>query len=272
MAIIKVPYTYKYYHNSSLATWVDKFCHSTSSVVFVIVSSMLLVVYLWYCVDVLALPSVVTKILGYIAAALYPVLFIGSFFLGSICDKCKISERIAVWDINGRKLSKKAVIWIIVIATVLALPGIAAISVSTVKNAKEVTYHKTMYVLTDMDSVPVEGNLAVTYNGSSFSTQYLPKDWQAATPEEVRYILHCTEGEELVGVYGFGSAGGYQRWLLVEVVDRESGKTISSETFFGGNPPNSVSGEEKKYYGSYPSEEEISEWCQKILNDLKAPH
>jgi len=266
MATIKIPYSYKQYQNSKIATFVDKFCHVPSRIAWVLIISLALLFYYMVCFSAFPLSDEVNDLLGTVGVGFFVVSFIGSFFLGLICDKCKLSERVALWDVNGRKFSVRAKVVIALLAAVLILPGVAAAGIAITNGAQEKAYHETMSPLANPDSVAVEEGKAVTFEEDRFSRLYIPGDLQAEAPEEARYILYCTDGEDMVGSYGLSGVGAYKRWRLVEVVDRESGETIASETFYGGEPPRSVSDDTKNdQYGSRPSEEEISAWVAGVL-------
>lgn len=266
MATIKIPYTYKVYNNSRLATWVDRFCHTPSRIVWTVLASFLLLGYYAVCFSVLPVSAGVHDFLSDLAAVLVLVSFVGSFFLGILCDKCRISEKIAIWDITGRNVSKKAKILLIVLAIALILPGVSAACVAVSNGIEADAYQKTMMVLEDPDAVPVEGNKAVTYAEGGYSRDYIPEELQAETAEEVRYIVRCTDGEEFYGTYGISGIAGYRYLRTVEVVDRETGTVLDAETFYGGKPPYSVSEDAaKKQYGSKPSEAEISWWVSQVI-------
>lgn len=267
MATIKVPYTYREYTFSKLATRVDKFCHKPSRIICCVVSVMLLILYYAACFSVIPLPDSVERILGYVGAAAMGIAFFGSFFLGLICDKCKLSERVALWDLAGRKVSGKVKIVIVLLLALLIVPGIAAGSIWLVNAGQANAYHETMSVLDSADTVAVEGSKAVTLAEDRYSRLYIPEELQAEAPEEVRYILRCTDGEELEGIYGSSGIRGYRRWRLVEIVDRETGEVLAVETFFGSGPPNSVSDDAaSKQYGSYPDEDDISDWVRRMFS------
>lgn len=266
MATIKIPYTYKVYNNSKLGTWVDRFCHTPSRIAWMVLGSFLLLGYFTVCFSVLPVSGDVKDFMSGLAAVVVLVSFVGSFFLGILCDKCRISERVAIWDIMGRKVSRKMKIVLIVLIVALLLPGICAAGVSVANAAQANAYQKTMAVLENPEAVPVEGNKAVTCAQGGYFRDYIPEDLQADTPEEVRYMINCTDGEELYGTYGISGILGYRRWRRVEVVDRETGEVLDSETFYGSNPPHSVSEDSaKKQYGSKPSDTEISWWVSQVL-------
>ena len=269
MATVKIPYTYKEYKFSKIGTLVDKFCHSPYRIGLMLLLSTLLCFYYVMCFSVIPLPEGLHKGLSNLAAILFGISFVGSFFLGMICDKCRLSERIALWDLTGRNITGKMKIAIAVLAVVLILPGVTAAGVTLVSRTQDNAYHKTMASLSESDNIAVEGNQAVAYVEERFSTLYIPEEYQAKTPENVRFILRCTDGEELYGHYGITGIAGYLRWRKVEVVDRKDDQVISSETFFGGNPPLHVSDNDaKKQYGSFPSDEEIAAWVAATLSKL----
>ena len=267
MATIKVPYSYREYSFSKLATGVDKFCHMPSRIAWIFVASMLLCFYYVACFSALPLPDGLRRSLNTLAGILVMVAFVGSLFLGLLCDKFELSKKVALWDVSGRKVTKKMKIVIAVLMVILILPGITAAGVTLVNKSQENAYHETMAVLQDPDSIAVAGNKAVASIEDRFSTLYIPEDLQTETPEEVRYIVYCSDSEQLVGYYGTSGIAGYKHCRYVKVVDRKDGSTIGSESFTGSNPPNMVSDDKaKKQYGSRPSDEEIGMWVKEILS------
>jgi len=261
---MKVPYKYKEFEHSRLATEVDRWFHKPSSAVWVMFIALLLPGYFYLCFSAL-MPKEAQRVIGYVCAVFVLVGFVGSFFLGAICDMCKISERVARWDIAGRNYTGKMKLIIVVLILVLILPGIIAGAVSLVNGLQADSYHATMYVLADPDSVPVEGDKAVTLADATFTRLYIPESLQAEEPEQVRYILYCTDEDELVGFYGDSYAAGYQRCREIEIVDRESGETVATKLFRGGMPSYSISDGEGSQYGSEPDEETIRLWVAEVL-------
>lgn len=270
MATIKIPYKYTEYKFSKLGTRVDKFCHAPSRIVWMQMLSLVLCLYYVMCFSVIPLPEGLRRGLSNLGAVFVGVVFLGSFFLGIICDKCRLSERIALWDVGGRQVTRKMKIIVMLLAALLVLPGFTAAGITLVRGTQANAYHKTMAPLSETKNVAVEGNKAVTYAEERFSTRYIPETDRAETPESVRYILRCIDGEEFYGYYGVSGISGYIRWRKVEVVDRKDDRVVCSETFFGSHPPRSVSDDAaKKQYGSDPDDEEIAAWVAETLSMLE---
>lgn len=266
MATIKVPYTYKEYKLSKWGTRVDKFCHSPSRIVWIFLVSMLLFGYFAVCFSAMHLPDAVLRVLGGLGAIFLLVSFIGSFCLGWICDRFKLSERVALWDISGVGITPKMKKGLISLGILMLLPGLIALVVTVTTTIQGNAYHKTMAALEDPDSVSINGSMAVTCEDSRFTRSYIPKSLQAEEPEEVRYILYCTDGEKMTGFYGASFVSGYQRWREVKIVDRKTGEVVAQERFYGSNPPHSISDDTKKdQYGSEPDEQEIRAWVKRNL-------
>lgn len=261
---IPVTETYTKYEDSRLATKVDKFCHSFMRVPIALLLSMGLYLYLQCCFEAMGLSDSAMHRIGLAAALLISAFFVGSFFLGVLCDKRRWSARIALWDIRGGKLSKRAKAGIAAAVVILLLPGIAGLISSLVRSTQADRYHSVMAALDGEDAVAVTGENIVSYDTESgiYSTQYVPEELQARSPEDARYILRCTHDARLVGAYGgIGGAGAYQRFVTAEITDRSSGEVIGVRSFDGGQPPGSVdSGAKGDQYGGYPDEAEISGW------------
>lgn len=131
---IKVPFYYTSYKDSKLATAFDKACHSSEKVVIGFALSFILGIYAYYCLNSIPMAESVKTVLTVIACAVIGIIFVGSFFMGLICDKFELSRKIAIWDINrknsGNKFPKKLVLTILAVIAVLAVPGIIAYACS----------------------------------------------------------------------------------------------------------------------------------------------
>lgn len=102
--------------------------------------------------------------------------------------------------------------------------------------------------------------------------KYLSDEHQAVTADDVRGVLRIKEGEKVVGRYS-GQGYAYQRYVTIELVDQRTGKTIGSETVYGGDPPSSISVKvgtsNKDGYGSHPSYSSISYACERLIKKLE---
>lgn len=138
-------------------------------------------------------------------------------------------------------------------------------------------YHTLMAsVLDSEEPVEITDYKAVTFyfdekedSAGTYCTRYLPEAFVADSPEQVHYLVSCTLGADQVGVYqGVGSnrMGAFQRWLKVEIIDTVTGQTMSSETFQGAPPPQTIT-QGQSPYGDYPDNDEIAGWIQTVLQD-----
>lgn len=261
-------YTYKVYTQSNLATALDKFCHTPIRLV-IFVIPMILAIYLALCSEHLpAAEGVLDVVIGGLVV-LAVILFFASFFLGILCDKCRLSEKLALWDIRrqaaGGKLPLRFWIIVILIVALLATPGVAAlISRGQARQAAD-DYHEAMTALDGGHGPEVTGNKVVSFNQNEnrYSTKYIPENLQAETPSDARYILRCTDGEEQYGIYENSFVVGFRRTCAAEIYDRETGEVLASQLFYGGTPPHQIDEDvTKAQYGSEPDEAEILAWVE----------
>lgn len=272
--LIRVPvsYTYKNYRYSTLATKFDKFCHSPIGIGVRFLLLSILTIYWYMSAEAMGLPK---EIYSTLIIILFLIGLILTFFLGSICDKLRWSDKLAAWDIKrratGQGLSRKAKGIIAAVIVLLLLPGVVGGASEVVRQVQATQYHTAMVVLDGEEAPPVTGTAVVSLNTGSgqYSTEYVPEKLQARTPEEAAYILRCTHGEELEGYYGDLSIYAYRRYVTVELVDRASGRVLDSETFYGGGAPNSISEDTRSdQYGSWPDEEEVAAWVDSVYAGL----
>lgn len=106
----------------------------------------------------------------------------------------------------------------------------------------------------------------------TYTTQYVPEEYQTENPEEIRFLITCTEDHLFVGLYtGAPGCSAYRYNYPVEVRDLKYG-TSKEYIFTGGEPPQSISvkqGEVKVFYGSKPDEEMITAWVLSTIEDLE---
>lgn len=136
-------------------------------------------------------------------------------------------------------------------------------------------YTETMSALFEPDSIPVTGEKAVSYIvdetdddfESTFSKDFVPEGYTTDTPSDVRYIIYCTKDADMVGTYSNGGGIGMQRWSYFEILDRQTGSIIGSETFKGSYPPSTIrSNSGGKHYGSSPDESKIMDWITAVID------
>jgi len=101
-----------------------------------------------------------------------------------------------------------------------------------------------------------------------YETTYIPEQLQAQTPEEVRYVVHCTNRAVSEGSY-LGGGKAYRRAMVLEVEDLVSGRMIARQVFLGTEPP-SYTTETGDQYGDYPDAEEISRWIAETMGTAQA--
>lgn len=268
---IRVSYRYTNYPNSKLATMVDKFCHSPSRILIMVVACILSA-YCMICIDSLPVPEAVNDVLSNVCIAWIILSMAVVPFTGLLCRKLQLSRRIAEWDIRrqftGEKLGKKFWIPVIALVLVLALPGVAALTYATIENSKALDYDNTMQVLSTDEAPAATGSAVVAYyeDDNRYARDVIPEALQAETPEAVRYILTLESGSELVGIYEDSFVGAYQRYYQVFLTDRTTGECLSAEIFYGGNPPYSIDSDAKSdQYGSWPEPEVISGWLNSLF-------
>ncbi len=276
MIHIRVPSTVRYtcYPDSKLATQFDRFCHSLHRLIAAALVAMLLGGYLTFSFDAMRLPDGISAALNGALSILLLLFWVSSFFWGLLCDKLRLSARLAAWEAarrdKGGKLPGKSGLWITAGCVLLLLPGLIAIACTLTRGAQDTGYHQAMTVLDGADSVPVTGVHLVSYDTESgiYSTTYIPEQLQAQTPEEVRYILRCTHGAELTGGYGLSGIGAYQRFVSLELTDRESGEVLQSGVIYGGSPPRSIGSDvTRDQYGSRPDESEVIAWVLQAYSE-----
>lgn len=125
------------------------------------------------------------------------------------------------------------------------------------------------------DRAPLSAGKAVTYwvdldGVGTYNKKYLTDKWIAESPDEAKYVIHCTESTSNVGFY-IGSLGGnaYKRYVRVEIKNSVSGDTLYEERFAGGEPPESITDDSQRY-GGYPDEEVIAQWIASALDACTA--
>lgn len=257
---VRIPYSYEYksFKNSRLATNVDRFLHNFPLCMCFTNIVIIPIVFLYYfCLRVHSCPEIITNIGKIFTISFVLVAFILPFFAGLLCDKLRISERIAVWDITGRRKTKKLYILIVIFVFIIIIP----IAVNLICVSLNASYHSKMNNINT--STVVEGDMIVSLIDGKYSTCNIPKELQANTPEEVRYIVNYLDGKDLVGSYGLYCCG-YQKWQDVKIVERISNEIIASKRFYGGYPPVSVDGSESEYYGSDVDGKEVEQWISQI--------
>lgn len=273
---ILYPMQYKYFEDSPLATYFDRFCHSPLP--FPIGAFLSLVLIMLYgsllspLIDYDRYGSVVRFISGTVLIAYYVFLLC----LGVICDRYHLSEKLAAWDIQRTMLGKGFPLkfWIILVLVVCVF--LFPLAAKDIQAYQEERYHESMTAFLSGDG-PYEGTGIVSYNPEQgrYSKLFLPRNFAAKKPEDVRYLLTYQEGAKLVVAYSGGmtyhdysipAVGGYQRYYVVSLTDLTDGQTVAREVFWGSVPPNALpQGTYADLYGSYPDPDQITFWLQQVF-------
>jgi len=132
-------------------------------------------------------------------------------------------------------------------------------------------YHEAMRILdTEGFSVSSDATKAVTLTLESesaatgtYSKDYIPDSHAAEKAKEARYLIRIVTGKNESGKYNDASKA-YRHWADITVEDMLTGKTLAFTMFKGANPPEYKSGSGD--YHTYPNDEEISAWVQKVLD------
>lgn len=133
-------------------------------------------------------------------------------------------------------------------------------------------YHEEMsQALISVNAAQISGDKAISYvldnadtTVGTYSKDFVPEEFQTDDPNEVRYLLTCVKDSILIGTYSNNSGTGWQHAYRMEITDLKTGESLASETFYGGNPPSSVT-KSGMHYGSYPDYKKISQWAADIL-------
>ena len=94
-----------------------------------------------------------------------------------------------------------------------------------------------------------------------FVDRFIPEDWKAESPEDVRYLVHVLYTEKDAGTYmGIGAASAaVQRCYTVRIVDLTDGLQLIEQEFEGTDPPGIISAGQTGY-GEYPEDSAVSDW------------
>ena len=96
---------------------------------------------------------------------------------------------------------------------------------------------------------------------AAFRTDYVPEGYQTKDADEVRYIIKVVKGTDIVGIYSNGGGTAVRWHFKVSVIDLKEEAILASDSFFGGDPPSSVSSEDGyRHTGSEPDAAKITEW------------
>ena len=146
-------------------------------------------------------------------------------------------------------------------------------------------YHKNMSAVLDKEEFStITANKAVTYwteagymeevapYSGNYTTEYIPEELIAQTPEEAMYIVRCVYSEQYVADYELGGKA-YRAVMDFEVLQRstvkyagyyESPKVLAEATFEGGDPPEVIH-DTNDHCGDRPDEAEIKKWISQVI-------
>lgn len=134
-------------------------------------------------------------------------------------------------------------------------------------------YHDTMLVLDKSGyTCSLTADKAVAWMLESkedpegtYSKEYIPEEYLADSPDQVRYRIHFIYGENKVGFYS-GDSNAYQRKYTIRVEDLTTGEILDEVTILGGDPPASAKPGSGHQYGGYPREDKVQEWITGVLS------
>ena len=150
------------------------------------------------------------------------------------------------------------------IAALIAAGAFMALVVAPIRNARDQAFQKTMSGLNLTLRADSSNTKAVTLEDGEYSTQYIPGELKAKSPDEVRYVVFLERDSVKVGYYT-GGGGAYQRVYTLSIRDLVTGETVASQEFTGGYPPQQTT-KKGSVYGSAPSEERIQEWVVSYIS------
>lgn len=163
------------------------------------------------------------------------------------------------------------------LAALIMAPVIPIISAIADANAGQ--YHENFQSVVDSyiaDGTQVTGSKAVslvTDEEALYSHSYVPEEYRTEDPEEVRYLIHCVNGSTVVGYYSGGGVGT-SPWVKVTVEDLKTDEILGEKTFYGGNPPKTISvkpGQSASRSGTAPSSTTITAWILDVLEGRLPP-
>ena len=164
-------------------------------------------------------------------------------------------------------LFDKIILGIIAFALVIVVVGGIVVGIqSSIQASEDAAYTKIMApALENVKASQVAGDKAVSFmkDTETYTKTYVPEEFATDDPEEVRYVVTVENGSAAVGRYGNGGIG-LQRYYKVEIKDLKTGAVIETNTFYGGQPPQSVKSG-GNHYGSYPSDSKVVQWVADVL-------
>ena len=95
----------------------------------------------------------------------------------------------------------------------------------------------------------------------------LPEELTAASPEEVRYLVHFKYCAVKASFY-MGNLLVYNTYITAEIQDVLSGDVLAEKSFQGAELPESITSNTSKYYAEYPDEAEIIEWIYQQIQTI----
>jgi len=235
----------------------------------------------------------VDRLTGILSLIIVIFFLAGACFLGKICDRFKLSEKVALWDFarkNGlkKKIPAKLVIALILLLLYLITPFVYKAINTAIQTSRIEKYNETMsalgkFEIKDGTISLVEYNPQLLTAGAAkiaaydltehtYTTKYVPEELLAEKVEEVGYILFFENSSELIGYYGnigTDSQPAYQRYCVVYIMDCAQQEFVFNHTFYGSRPPSSISSESHKaQYGDEPDAQEIVKWVNEVMQDL----
>lgn len=109
--------------------------------------------------------------------------------------------------------------------------------------------------------------LMIPYRGAqgTYSREYIPEEYVAEAPEEVRYLVRFIYDKVSAGTYGI--AGAYRHKYEVKIIDLSTGKTVAENVFLGSDPPDSIQAGDGDQFGDYPDVDTVAEWIRSTCDE-----
>ncbi len=101
---------------------------------------------------------------------------------------------------------------------------------------------------------------------------YIPAAYRAEAPEEAKLIVILTERRVASARYdsvgmSSGGATGYTLYYDFIIRDVETWEIVATNTFYGENPPKTVSGSAKEVLGAAPKSSPIYTWVKELAQE-----
>ncbi len=158
---------------------------------------------------------------------------------------------------------KKAIIIFSIIAGIILLIVVGI----TVSNMMEKAYSDKIKNGIENGELSENADKIVLYNVKEdmYSDEFIPKEYRAKEAEDVRFVVKLTARTTIYGRYSKGG-NAYQYVYDVELLDRQVGEIVLTESFVGGTPPQVIKNS-RNGYGSKP-DDKLEAWIRNKYSSL----